>query len=178
MLKLFTLLALALAAAGCASMRPEQFASGTPRFVLEEYFQGRTQATGLFEDRFGKVRRQFTVTIDGKLEPDGTLVLDEDFTYADGEKQRRIWRLKRTSPTTYEGRANDVPGVAKGVISGNSFRFQYEVDLKVGNDVWRVRFDDWMFLQPNGVVLNRAWVYRWGVEIGSVTLSFQRVPTP
>jgi hypothetical protein len=166
------LLAAGVVLSGCASMKIEDYRTGRPPLVLEQFFNGRTVAAGLFEDRFGKVRRQFVVTIDGRLEPDGTLVLDEDFTYNDGEKQRRIWRLKQVSPGVYEGRASDVPGVAKGRLMGNSFNFQYEVDLKVGDGTWRVRFDDWMFLQPNGTILNRAWVYRWGFEIGSVTLSF------
>lgn len=157
---------------GCATMAVKDFSSGQPPLVLEQFFNGRTVASGLFEDRFGKVRRQFVVVIDGRVEPDGTLVLDEDFTYDDGEKQRRVWRLKQVAPGQYEGRANDVPGVARGTLAGNAFNFRYEVDLKVGDSTWRVKFDDWMFLQPSGVILNRAWVYRWGFEIGSVTLSF------
>ena len=35
--------------------------------MLEEYFLGQTSAYGLFEDRFGKVRRQFKVDITGEL---------------------------------------------------------------------------------------------------------------
>jgi hypothetical protein len=168
-----------LALSGCASMKIDQFATGKPPLVLEQYFAGRTQATGMFEDRFGKVRSQFIVVIDGRVEGD-TLILDEDFTYSDGEKQRRIWRLKQIAPGRYEGRANDVDGVAQGVLKGNAFNFRYAIDLKVGTKkdgsakTWRVNFDDWMFLQPDGVILNRAYVSRWGFQIGSVTLSFKR----
>ena len=39
-----------------------------------------------------------------------------------------------------------------------------------------VHFDDWMYLQPDGVLLNRAYVSKWGIDIGSVTLAFKRVP--
>ena len=31
-----------------------------------------------------------------------------------------------------------------------------------------------MFLQPNGVLLNKATVYRWGVKIGTVFLTFTK----
>jgi Protein of unknown function (DUF3833) len=173
------LLTLLLSLGGCASMKIDQFAGAKPPLVLEDYFNGRTQATGIFEDRFGTLRRQFTVVIDGKVEGD-TLILDEDFTYSDGEKQRRVWRLKQISPGRYEGRAGDVDGVAQGVLTGNAFNFRYAIDLKVGTKgdgspkMWRVKFNDWMFLQPNGVILNRAYVSRWGFQIGSVTLSFRR----
>ena len=49
-----------------------------------------------------------------------------------------------------------------------------ENDLKVGDDRWRVAFDDWMFLQPGGIVLNRATVTRWGIEVGTLTVSFAK----
>jgi Protein of unknown function (DUF3833) len=168
-----------LALNACASSKITDFSAGKPQLVLEDYFAGKTSATGLFEDRFGKFRRQFVVEITGSVSGD-TLTLDERFVYDDGEKQQRIWKLKRTSPTTYEGRADDVNGVAQGRLVGNAFQFKYTVDLKVGTNkdgspkLWKVKFDDWMFLQPSGVILNRAFVSRYGVHIGSVTLSFHR----
>jgi hypothetical protein len=170
---------LAFALAGCASTKISQFNGKQPALVLEDYFAGRTTATGVFEDRFGKLRRQFVVEIEGRVD-NKTLILDERFTYDDGEKQQRIWTLTRTSPTTYEGRAADVDGVAIGTLNGNAFNFKYDVDLKVGTKkdgsakTWKVAFNDWMFLQPNGVILNRAYVSRFGLQVGSVTIAFNR----
>jgi len=46
------------------------------------------------------------------------------------------------------------------------------MDLKVGDGTLRVHFNDWMFLQPSGILLNRARVTKLGVEIGTVTLAF------
>ncbi len=161
---------LVMSACGTA-MKPEDFANTTPRFQPETYFDGKVKAWGIFEDRFGKLRRQFTVDIDGKW--DGkTLVLDERFVYSDGEKQRRVWTIEKVDDNSYTGKADDVIGTAKGRSFGNSLSWAYEMDLKVGDGAWRVSFDDWMFLQPGGVVINRAVVRRWGIEIGTVTLSF------
>ena len=164
-----------LVLAGCGSgMRIEDFAGRTPELRLEEYFAGRTRAWGLFEDRFGTVRRTFTVDITGTW--DGTtLTLDEDFLYDDGETQKRIWRLTRTGERQWEGRAADVVGVATGREAGNAFRFGYRLNLKVGDSTWEVRFDDWMFRIDDEVVLNTAKVYRWGIWIGTVQLAFRRV---
>jgi hypothetical protein len=33
-----------------------------------------------------------------------------------------------------------------------------------------------MFLQPDGILMNRAEVSKWGIMIGEVTLVFQRWP--
>ena len=46
---------------GCSNMKLDDFAEKKPEFKLEEYFLGKTSASGLFIDRFGKVKRQFTV---------------------------------------------------------------------------------------------------------------------
>lgn len=159
---------------GCSTMKPQDFANSEPRLVVEDYFAGRTRAWGLFEDRFGNLRRQFVVDIDGRW--DGLeLVLDEHFTYADGERDRRVWRIVKKDEHTYEGRADDVVGTAAGVAYGNALNWQYDMDLKVGDKTWRVRFDDWMFLQADGVLINRARVSKFGLEIGEVTLFFRKL---
>ena len=66
-------------------------------------------------------------------------------------------------------------GTARGVQFGNGLNWSYAMMLKVGDDHWKVRFDDWMFLQPGGVIINRAVVLRWGIEIGTVTIAFRRI---
>lgn len=144
-----------------------------PELVLEQFFNGRTFATGLFEDRFGNIRNQFTVTIDGDW--DGrTLILDEDFRYIDGSKERRVWHITKHEDNRYIGVTDNVEGSAAGEIRGNVFRWRYLFRLQVGDKTWRVKFDDWMLLQPDGTLLNRATVYRWGIRIGTAFLSFHR----
>ncbi len=156
---------------GCTKMETTDFAGAEPRFILEDYFSGKTRAWGLFEDRFGTVRRQFMVDIDGTW--DGReLVLDERFVYSDGETDRRVWHIRKTDDHRYEGRADDVIGVAQGTAHGNALNWRYDMDLKIaGHDV-RVHFNDWMFLQSSDVVINRARVSKFGIELGEVTIVF------
>ena len=158
---------------GCGGMDIKKFEAATPQLVLEEYFAGKTRAWGIFEDRFGTLRRQFTVDIDGRW--DGrTLVLDERFVYRDGERDRRVWTIEKVGPNRYQGRADDVIGVATGEAKGNALSWRYNMDLKVGDSTLRVHFDDWMFLQPDNVLINRARVSKWGVELGRVILFFSK----
>ena len=160
---------------GCMAMTSDDFTDKSPKFILEDYFQGKTRAWGLFEDRFGTVRRQFVVDITGTW--DGTLlILDEDFLFDDGEKSFRQWRIKKLADGTYEGRADDVIGTAKGIASGNALHWTYVLDLKRDNgSSIQVKLDDWMFLQPGGVLLNRARMSKFGLELGQITISFQRI---
>jgi hypothetical protein len=169
------LLAAAMTIGGCNAMKIEDFAGTQPVLEPEKYFLGETRGWGMFHDRFGNLRRQFVVDMTGEMEG-GVLVLKEDFVYDDGAREQRIWRLKPLGDGRYEGVAGDVVGTASGQAAGNALNWRYDLDLKVGDGTWRVAFDDWMFLQPGGVVLNRASVTRWGFEIGTLTVSFAKKP--
>ena len=158
---------------GCSSMKPEDFAGQGPRLLIEDYFAGQTQAWGIFQDRFGTLRRQFRVDIDGTWDGE-TLTLVEDFVYDDGETEQRIWRIKKTGEHGYEGRADGVIGVAEGLAYGNALNWKYKFALKVGDSTWNVSFDDWLFLQDDRVLINRADVMRFGILIGEVTLLFRK----
>lgn len=154
-------------------MKPSDFAQQEPKLDLFDYFTGETYAVGLFEDRFGKVRRQFKVDITGTVEGD-VLTLDEDFVYDDGETETRIWRITRAPDGTYRGTAGDVIGEATGIVAGNALNWRYDMDLKVGDSTLRVTFNDWMFLQDGNVMINRAYVSKWGFELGQVSLFFTK----
>lgn len=159
---------------GCVSgPELEDFADAPQELLLEEYFLGETTAYGVFEDRFGKVRRSFKVDITGTVE-NGVLTLDERFVYNDGERETRIWEIDILGDGMYRGTAGDVPGYAQGVVVGNAFNWKYKVDLKVGDSTWNVGFDDWMYLLEDNVLINRAYVTRFGIRIGEVTIAFQK----
>ena len=156
---------------GCSSMDVENFAGKEPELQLEKYFDGETKAWGIFEDRFGNLRRQFTVNITGSWNGK-KLVLDEHFEYSDGEVERRVWKITKEDQHNYVGTADDVFGIAKGKVFGNAFQWGYDVNLKFSGRLWRVSFEDWMFLQPGGVLVNKAKVSKWGIHLGTVTLFF------
>ena len=159
---------------GCSSnMKTEKFTGQQPRFVLEEYFDGSTKAWGMFHDRFGNLKRQFVVDIFGTWD-DNILTLDEHFEYSDGETDRRVWKITKLDENNYTGTAGDIIGKAKGTSYGNALNWNYIMDLGVGKQTLRVRFNDWMFLQPEGVLLNRAEISKWGIQLGIVTLSFSK----
>lgn len=163
----------ALGMSGCISNSLQDFSGADNTLRLEEYFLGETVAYGIFEDRFGKVRRQFTVDITGTMSGN-TLTLVESFDYSDGATDTRTWEIDVLGDGMYRGTANDVPGLAEGQAVGNAFNWQYKTELQVDGDTWTVGFDDWMYLLDDGVLLNRAYVSRFGIRIGEVTIAFQK----
>jgi hypothetical protein len=158
----------------CASApAPSDYAAERPALDLATYFNGTITAHGIFTDRGGKVLRRFTVQMRCSWSGDDG-VLDEDFTYSDGEKQKRIWRLKKLPGGRYTGTADDVVGVAQGQAAGNAFQWQYTLKLPVDGKVYEVQFDDWMYLVDERVMLNKAAMSKFGVRLGEVTLAFHR----
>ena len=169
---LFLLLTLTLLS--CASdMNVKNFENEKPRLVLEDYFDGKTKAWGMFHDRFGNLKRSFKVDITGTLDND-TLTLDEKFVYNDGEKESRIWSIKILGNNKYSGTADDVIGEATGVSSGNALNWKYKLNLKVKESTVVVDFDDWMFLQDDNILMNRAEVKKWGIVLGVVSITFKK----
>ena len=167
----------ALALSACAGPKISDYAAETPVLDLRKYFTGTVDAWGIFTDRSGRVVKRFTVVIDCQWQGDEG-VLDEAFTYSDGTLQRRVWRLKALPNGRYEGRADDVVGMATGQTKGNAFQWQYTLALPVDGKVWEVQFDDWMYLMNDRVMLNKAVMSKLGVTLGEVTLSFSRRETP
>ncbi|MDZ7890775.1 MAG: DUF3833 domain-containing protein [Rhodoferax sp.] len=163
----------ALALGGCASQSIDQYRNDKPVLDLKEYFNGTLDAYGVFTDRSGSVVKRFTVVMNCSWQGDQG-VLDEDFTYSDGTKQKRIWRLTRLADGRYTGTADDVIGTAQGQARGNAFYWAYTLSLPVDGSVYEVRFDDWMYLMTDKVMLNKATMSKFGVKLGEVTLSFTR----
>jgi hypothetical protein len=161
--------------AGCASPTVADYAAEKPVLDLSKYFNGTIDAWGVFTDRSGKVVKRFTVVMKCTWNGDEG-VLDEDFLYSDGTKQTRIWRLKKLPGGRYTGRADDVVGEATGEERGNAFNWRYTLALPVDGRVWEVQFDDWMYLMDERVMLNKAVMSKWGIQLGEVTLSFTKRP--
>ena len=175
--KLLSVCLIAFALFGCSSPSVTQYANEKPSLDLSEYFNGTIDAYGIFTDRSGEVKKRFTVllvaqwkVIDGKKV--GTL--DESFEYSDGTKQKRIWTLTETAPGKYIGRADDVVGDALGESAGNALNWTYTLALPVDGTIYHVQFNDWMYLVTPKVMLNKAKMSKFGIDLGEVTLSFYK----
>jgi len=158
---------------GCAGVDVTKYESERPELKLEEYFNGTLDAWGMFQKRDSTVVKRFKVVIDAHWEGDNG-VLDERFTYSDGSRQRRVWKITKTGDDSYTGQADDVVGIANGRVSGNSLHWIYTLRLPVDDDVYEVKFDDWMYLQEDGVMFNRSVMKKFGIRLGEVTLFFKK----
>ncbi|MCA8865250.1 MULTISPECIES: DUF3833 domain-containing protein [unclassified Halomonas] len=167
---LFTLLFML---AGCAGVDIEEYADSEPRLDIAEYFAGTTRAWGMVQDYSGEVQRRFTVDIQGTYE-DGTLTLDESFVFSDGETDRRVWTFKRVDEHRWIGTANDVDGQVEARQYGHAFHMRYPLEIEISGRMILFNMDDWMYLQPDGRLINRTAMRKFGVTLGEITLVFEQ----
>ncbi|PLW69639.1 DUF3833 domain-containing protein [Pseudohalioglobus lutimaris] len=164
-------------AAACSPVQVTDYSAMTPRFSVEEFFQGPLAAHGVVKDRSGKVIRTFNATIAASWE-DGVGTLDEDFVFNDGEKQKRIWTLRRQSDGSYTGTAGDVTGEGTLRQSGNAVFLDYVLQVPYRGDTIDLHVDDRMYLLTPDILINESTLDKFGFQVGELLLVIRRLPTP
>ncbi len=143
------------------------------RFELTRFLEGRTMAWGIFEDRFGRLRRRFSVEMHGRWEA-GTFVLDEVFVYDTGAREERTWRVVPTGEGRFTATCPDCIGSATGECDEQSIRMRYRFRLKLEAREISVDFDDRIYRMGDTIAVNRATMRKWGVKLGELSLFFEQ----
>lgn len=164
---------LGLLQAGC-SPGTEDFVRPGPPLVPEAFFDGGLKADALVIDRFGITRDVFAMELTGRWDGE-VLMLDERFQFEDGHTGRRLWSIRKVSDTRYEGTAEDVEGIGVGTLKGNALHWRFTAPLRPGDPDTMGEVDQWMMLQPSGVLLTRSVLRRWGFRVADAVLVFRRV---
>ena len=139
----------------CSDHSIKSYSDEEPKINLKDFFNGKIYALGIVQDRSGKVIKRFKVDIKAFWEGNKGY-LDEKFVYSDGKKDSRLWKLNKIGQSKYEGRADDVLGIASGETLGNVFYFEYVLDLQVDDTTYKVNFEDWMYLLDENTLLARS----------------------
>ena len=75
---------------------------------------------------------------------------------------------------TYEGTASDILDKATGSAQGSAVRWNYVMDLPVGETTYRIHFDDWMWMMNDGVIINRSYLKKFGFTVSELTIFMQK----
>lgn len=158
---------------GCAPS-VKHYENQQPNFDIATFFTGDLTAFGVVQDFSGEVTRRFSAEIKGRWQGNQG-ILDESFLFDDGEVQYRCWQLRIKGDRLY-GTAGDVVGEAVGQVSGNTLHWQYvlQVALDDGDSI-DIYLDDWLYLVTEDHLINRTKMSKFGLPVGEVTLSINRV---
>lgn len=146
-------------------------------FELTTFLDGKVAAWGIFEDRFGRVRRKFRAELEGRWIA-GSFSVNEVFVYDDGGHEQRTWTVEPGAPGHFTARAGDCLGIAHGVAMPDRSLMRYKFRLKIKERLIAVDFDDRLYRVDDFRAINRAYVSKWGVCVGSATIFFQRLDAP
>ena len=142
-------------------------------FDIMAYFEGRTLADGVFENRNGKIKRRFTLDMTGTA-AGNSLTLAETFLFDDGERQARTWILHRGEGEAFTGTCADAVSTAHGRFGAGRASLSSELRLTLGGRRIALRFDDVFYQTGGGTVLNRSMVSKWGIRLGQVLILFRK----
>lgn len=159
---------------GACSTSIDEYAGTEPKFDMREFFDGKTVAHGILQDFSGKVIRTFRVDIDGKF--DGNKgVLDEDFIFDDGEKDKRIWYIEFLDDNNFIANADDAVGEARGKQVGRALNMKYVLRIPYKDSTLDVTLDDWMFKIDDNNLMNVSYMSKFGVPVGTITIYFKKL---
>lgn len=149
----------------------EDFKNSEPKFVPQDYFNGKMTAYGMVKDRGGKVVRRFKGTLIGSWDEKGVGTLDEFFVYDDGETQKRIWTLTPNGEDRFIATAGDIVGEAEMIAKGNTVMIDYVMRVPYGKSTIDISVRDWLHLQEDGVILNHSKMKKFGFTVGELVIT-------
>ncbi|MEH6585780.1 MAG: DUF3833 domain-containing protein [Halioglobus sp.] len=177
MTRLLLIFIAAISLGACSQVQVTDYQAMTPAFNVEQFFDGPLTAHGVVKNRGGKVIRTFDANIAASWQ-DGVGILDEDFVFDDGEKQKRIWTLTRQPDGSYLATADDVSGDGVLKQSGNSVFLDYVLQVPYRGDILEVRVDDRMYLLTPDLLINESKLNKFGFRVGELLLVIARQPSP
>ncbi|HZF44096.1 MAG TPA: DUF3833 family protein [Sphingomonadaceae bacterium] len=146
-----------------------QATAATAEFRPDLFFAGPTRGTGTVKTLTAAQPRSLQVSSVGRIEPDGTLVLDQDIRLG-GKPQQRTFRIRRSADGDWIGTLSDASGPVSASVRGPTLSLAYP--MKRGG----MRMNQTLTLQPGGrTLLNRARVTLLGVTVARIEETIEKV---
>lgn len=160
--------------AGFTAQTPEDYAGQEPHFDLRHYLNGPIKCEGVIYGPLGRVASRFTADFEAHWDGNHG-VMKEHFLYDSGNTQDREWRLTLSNDGAIRAEADDLVGVGSGRQAGPAVRLDYNIRMpkEAGGHVLGVT--DWMYLAPNGVVVNRSQFRKFGIKVAELVATMRKV---
>ncbi|MFM7445137.1 MAG: DUF3833 family protein [Tabrizicola sp.] len=157
------------------AQKPEDYANASPVFDLTRHLSGPLLLEGMIHGPTGRVTSRFTADAMGDWQGSvGTL--RETFYYDTGRQQQREWKLKTFPDGRIEGTADDIVGTAHGQIAGSTVVMRYRCRLPAESGGHVLNVTDWMYLAPNGTIMNRSQFTKAGIMVAELVATIRQVP--
>lgn len=162
---------------GFISQSPEDYAdAGGEAFDLRTHLNGPIDCEGVIYGPTGRVTSRFIGEFQARW--DGNRgVMKEHFTYDNGDEVHREWALILGNDGHIRATASDVVGEGHGVQSGPTVQLRYKYRLPEGQGGHVLDTTDWMYLAPNGTIVNRSQFRKFGIKVAELVATMRRKET-
>jgi hypothetical protein len=154
------------------AQRPGDYADAEDLFDLRKHLNGPIICEGVIYGPLGRVTSRFV----GEFECEwtGNLgVMREHFRYDDGSTQDREWNLALGNDGRIKATASDVVGEGSGMQSGSSVQLKYRFRLPESAGGHVLDTVDWMYLAPNGTIVNRSQFRKFGIQVAELVATMR-----
>ena len=150
---------------------PEDYTDG-PLFNMREVFNGPIECEGVIYGPTGRVTSRFEA--DFVASWDGNIgTVKEEFRYDSGNVQHREWKFTLGNDGSIQAEAPDVVGIGTGMQKGSAVQLNYNIKLtdEAGGHV--LSTTDWMYMTPNGNVMNRSQFRKFGIKVAELVATMR-----
>lgn len=159
--------------AGFLSQSPEHYSDGkSGQFDIRAHLNGPIACEGVIYGPLGRVTSRFEADFDASWEGN-TGVMTETFRYDDGSVQDRAWNLQIGNDGKIVARAADVVGDGEGWQVGDSVQLKYKLRLPESAGGHVLDVVDWMYLSPNGTIINRSQFRKFGFKVAELVATMR-----
>lgn len=156
-----------------AAQSPMDYAKDTLQFDVREHLNGPIECEGVIYGPMGRVTSRFVghfnATWDGNKGH-----MTEEFRYDSGTVQNREWHLTLGNDGRIKAEAPDVIGTGTGAQIGSAVQLNYRIKLpdEAGGHV--LDTVDWMYLAPNGSIVNRSQFRKFGFKVAELVATMRK----
>ncbi|WP_050929223.1 DUF3833 family protein [Aestuariivita boseongensis] len=154
------------------AQKPGDYVAGQPQFDLRTHLNGPVVCEGVIYGPLGRVSSRFEADFDVQWSGN-TGIMKEHFRYDDGSTQDREWQLTLGNDGRIKAKASDVVGTGTGVQTGSAVQLLYKYKLpdEAGGHV--LDAVDWMYLAPNGTIVNRSQFRKFGIQVAELVATMR-----
>jgi hypothetical protein len=175
LLAAISLVALQIVAArylGFPAQSPADYAKDGPQFDIRQKLNGPIICEGVIYGPLGRVTSRFVGNFDASWQ--GNVgVMKERFHYDSGLVQDRQWTLTLANDNSIRAEAPDVVGTGTGRQEGSAVLLNYRIKLAESAGGHVLDTTDWMYLTPNGSIMNRSQFRKYGIKVAELVATMR-----
>jgi hypothetical protein len=161
--------------AAFSAQQPGDYAGHEPDFDIRAALNGPMLCEGVIFGPLGRAQSRFVADMQAVWQG-GTCRMTEDFRYESGKTQSREWTLALGNDGNIRADAPDLVGTGHGRQEGNAVSLKYRIRLPEDAGGHVLTVTDWMYLTPNGTIINRSQFRKFGIKVAELVATMRRVP--